>query len=94
MAGPKKILEYSVECPVCGRSMKVEDYLYEVPRIGKVIISTGRCSYCGYRWSDVRLAEPRKPRKIIYRVEKPGDENALIVRASSASRPCPEARVW
>ncbi len=92
-SGPRKILEYSVNCPVCGSSMAVEEYLYDMPMVGKVIISTGRCPRCGYRWSDVRLAETRGPRRIIYRVESPDDVNALVIRASTATIRIPELGV-
>lgn len=71
----------------------VEEYLYEMPLVGKVLIASGTCNYCGYRFSDVRLAEPREPRKIVYNVEKPGDENALVIRASTASIKIPELGV-
>ncbi len=87
---PMKILEYSVECPVCGSKILVEEYLYEMPLVGKVLIASGTCSVCGYKFSDVRLAEPKGPRRIIYRVEKPGDENAIVIRASTASIKIPE----
>jgi len=73
--------------------MMVEEYLYEMPLVGKVLIASGTCNYCGYRFSDVRLAEPREPRKIVYNVEKPGDENALVIRASTASIKIPELGV-
>ncbi len=89
----RKILEYNVKCPVCGRDIRVEEYLYNMPLVGDVIISVGKCGYCGYKWSDVRLAEPRGPRVIEYRVEKPGDENAVIIRASTASIKIPELGV-
>lgn len=89
----KKILEYTIKCPVCGSEMKIEDHLYDMPLVGKVIISSGRCPRCGYKWSDARLAESRGARKIIYRVEKPGDENALVIRASTASIIIPELGV-
>ncbi len=86
----EKILEYKVKCPVCGADLCVEEFLYDMPLVGKVILSSGRCQKCGYRWSDVRLAEPRGPRKIIYEVDKPGDENAIVVRASTAAIVIPE----
>ena len=88
---PKKIGEYTVRCPACGReTLKVEEYIYEMPMLGKVILSTGRCSSCGYRFSDARLAEAREPGKIVYRVERPEDLNALVVVSSSASILIPE----
>ncbi|WFO75086.1 ZPR1 zinc finger domain-containing protein [Desulfurococcaceae archaeon MEX13E-LK6-19] len=86
----EKILEYEIECPMCRTQMKVEEYLYNMPMVGKVLIASGRCRECGYRFNDVRLAEPRGPRRIIYRVEQPGDENALVIRASTASIRIPE----
>ncbi len=89
----EKILEYEIECPMCRAEMGVSEYLYEMPMAGKVLIASGRCSRCGYKFSDVRLAEPREPRRIIYRVEKPGDENALVIRASTASIVIPELGV-
>jgi len=90
---PRKILEYSVECPVCGRRLKVEEYLYDMPLVGKVIISSGKCENCGYKWSDVRLAEVKGPRKIVVEVEEPNDVNALVVRSSTASILIPELGV-
>ena len=89
----ERILEYEIECPTCRMRMMIEEYLYEMPLVGKVLIASGTCNYCGYRFSDVRLAEPREPRKIVYNVEKPGDENALVIRASTASIKIPELGV-
>jgi len=89
----EKILEYEVQCPICGSKFTVSDYLYEAPYVGKLIISGGVCSRCGYKWSDVRLAESRGARRIVYRVEKPDDVNALVVRASTATVRIPELGV-
>lgn len=91
--GLQKILEYSIDCPMCGGKITVEEYLYDMPMVGKVILSGGVCEGCGYRYNDVRLAEPKEPRKLIYRVEKPGDENTLVIRASTATILIPELGV-
>ena len=89
--GPVKVGESVLRCPVCGReTLRVEEYIYEVPLIGKVVLTTGRCSSCGYRYSDARLAEAREPGKVVYRVEKPEDLNALVVVSSSATVLIPE----
>ena len=85
-----KIGESRIRCPVCGSEMTVEDYIYEVPRLGKIIISSGRCPRCGYKYSDVRLAETGEPRKIVYRAESPDDLNVLVVKSSSAAVLVPE----
>ena len=86
----EKVLEYEMECPICRTKFMVSEYLYEAPYVGKLIISSGVCPKCGYKWSDVRLAESKGPRKIVYRVEKPDDLNALVVRASTATVRIPE----
>ncbi len=88
--GPAKILEYTVKCPVCGADMRVEEYIYDMPGVGKVILTSGRCPRCGYRFSNVGLAETRGPVKITYRVEKPDDVNALVIRAATATIRVPE----
>jgi len=89
--GPKKIREEVLTCPACGKpTLRVEEYLYEVPHIGKVILTAGKCSSCGYKFSDVRLFEAKKPGKIVYKVEGPEDLNALVVRSASASVLIPE----
>jgi len=82
-----------MKCPVCGNRFTVSDYLYEAPYIGKLLLSSGICGNCGYKWSDVRLAESRGPRRITYTVEKPDDLNALVIRSSSAKLMIPELGV-
>ncbi len=87
----QKIGEMETRCPACGsKGLVIEDYLYDMPEIGKVILSTGKCRFCGYRYTDVRVAEAKEPRRIIYRVEEPGDLNALVIRASTATIRIPE----
>ncbi len=78
-------------CPACGsKGLVIEDYLYDIPEIGKVILSTGKCGFCGYRYTDIRMVEAKEPRRIIYYVEKPEDLNALVIRASTATIRIPE----
>jgi len=91
---PIKINEMTVECPVCRRpTLKIEDYLYDMPLAGKVILTAGKCSNCGHRFTDVRLAEAQGPRKIVFRVEKPEDVNVLVVKASTAAVIIPELKL-
>jgi len=89
----EKILEYSVRCPLCGGTINVSEYLYEAPCVGKLILAAGKCGVCGYRWSDVRLAESHGFKRIRMVVEKPGDLNALVIRSSTASIKIPELGV-
>lgn len=87
----RKIGEIDSRCPACGRhGLKIEDYLYDMPLIGEIILSTGKCNYCGYRYNDVRVVEAKSPQRIIYKVEGLNDLNALVVRASTATIKIPE----
>ncbi len=75
-----------VKCPVCNNNtLKITDYLYEIPRVGKVILTVGKCSKCNYKFNDIRLAEARGPRKIVFMIENSDDVDALVIKSSSAS---------
>ncbi|ACL10550.1 ZPR1-related zinc finger protein [Desulfurococcus amylolyticus 1221n] len=87
---PVKFNEYTGKCPVCGGLMVYVDYVYRIPYYESVLITTGECSSCGYKYRDVRLTDQKEPRRIIYRVEKPGDERALVIRSSGSILLIPE----
>ncbi|MEB3780651.1 MAG: ZPR1 zinc finger domain-containing protein [Desulfurococcales archaeon] len=73
-------------CPVCGSySLIIEEILYEVPYFGKIIISTGKCSNCGYKYSDVRTAESRGPQKIVVKVTGEKELRYLLIKSALAS---------
>lgn len=86
----ERILEYEITCPICKTKFIVSEYLYKAPYVGKIIISSGVCPKCNFKWCDVQLAESKGPCKIIYHVKKPDDLNALIIRASTATIRIPE----
>lgn len=87
----RKIREEIVTCPVCGKNtLRIVDYLYEAPYVGKLIISIGKCDNCGYSFKDVRLYEAKEPGKIVFTVEKLEDINVLVVKSASASVLIPE----
>lgn len=87
---PEKVFELDVKCPLCGGSAKLLDYKYNIPYYGDILISTFKCSECGFVHRDVFTLSGGSPRKIIYRVEKPGDENALVIRSSFCKIDIPE----
>ncbi len=83
---PVKLHEEVTKCPACGKnSLRVTVYLYEVPIVGTVTMTVGKCNECGFTFRDVRLAEEKPPRRIILEVENPDDLDALVVRAPSAT---------
>ncbi|MEM1675859.1 MAG: ZPR1 zinc finger domain-containing protein [Desulfurococcaceae archaeon] len=86
----EKILEYDINCPVCNSVLKISDYLYEIPFYGKIIISSGVCSKCKYKWSDVRLAESKGPVKIKFKVSSVEDLNTLVIKSSTCTIKIPD----
>lgn len=87
---PEKISELQVKCPICGGNAKLVDFRYGIPYYGDVLISVLECSECGYVHRDVFTLTGKGPRKIVYRVEKPGDENALVIKSSYCTLEIPE----
>ncbi|MEM1642241.1 MAG: ZPR1 zinc finger domain-containing protein [Desulfurococcaceae archaeon] len=88
---PEKVFELHVECPVCReKSAKLTDYKYNIPYYGDILISVLECTRCGYTHRDVLTMNLGNPRKIIYKVEKAGDENALVVKSSYCKVEIPE----
>ncbi|MGB9827548.1 ZPR1 zinc finger domain-containing protein [Thermosphaera chiliense] len=93
MSEPVKIAEYEVECPVCSQKALVEDYIHNVPYYGDILISVLTCDKCGFRKRDIGVLSISEPRKIIYKVEKPGDERALLIRAGGSRVLIPEFNI-
>ena len=55
---PVLLFQETGVCPTCGRkTLRVSVYIYEVSYFGKILITSGVCTSCGYRYRDVRLAE-------------------------------------
>ncbi len=78
-------------CPICkARGLEVKEYLYEVPYFGKLILSEGTCRYCGYKYSDVRMADAGTPRKIIVKVKGEEELRYLLVKSAMAAIYIPE----
>lgn len=88
--GPEIISELNVKCPVCGGTAKLVDYRYRIPYYGDILISVLKCSECGYIHRDVFTLAGKGPRKVVYRVEKPGDENVLVIKSSYCKVEIPE----
>ncbi|MGB9817156.1 MAG: ZPR1 zinc finger domain-containing protein [Desulfurococcaceae archaeon] len=86
----EEIATYTSKCPVCSRELTVKDYKYSVPFYGDIIISVAQCNNCGYRHRDVFTLSSGEPRKVIYKVEEPGDDNALLIKSSTCKIEIPE----
>lgn len=87
----RMIAEDVAKCPICGeKSMSVKIFLYDMPYFGKVVLESGKCSRCGFKWSDVGLLETTRPKRIIVKVKEPKDLNALVIKAAPATIKIPE----
>ena len=88
---PILLYEGVITCPVCGkRTLSLREYLYEVPYFGRLLLSSGKCSNCGYVYKDIRLAEATKPKKIIVRVNGDRELRYLLVKSAYAYLSIPE----
>jgi len=86
-----EVHRYRLECPYCGSNeLEVVEVLHEIPFFGKVILSSMRCSRCGYRKSDVANLEFKPPARYELKVEGPEDLNVRVVRSSTATIQIPE----
>ncbi len=88
---PVLLVEETVVCPACGkRALHIREYLYEVPYFGKIVLGEGRCSNCGYRYTDVRVAEASNPKKIVVKVKGEKQLRYLLVKSATAAVAIPE----
>ncbi|MFH1256426.1 MAG: ZPR1 zinc finger domain-containing protein [Candidatus Diapherotrites archaeon] len=82
-----------IACPECKAKASMVETVEEVPNFGKVLISTIKCSSCGYRMTDVMSVELRGPMLFSKKISGPKDIYAKIVRNSSATVEVPELGV-
>jgi zinc finger protein len=83
---PILLAEETVVCPACGeRALVIREYLYDVPYFGKIVIGEGKCNVCGYKYSDVRVADVSEPKKIIVRVKGDRQLRYLLVKSATAA---------
>ncbi|ACB39118.1 ZPR1 zinc finger domain-containing protein [Pyrobaculum neutrophilum] len=76
-----------VTCPVCGaKTFRYVELLYETPFFGNVLIQSGYCSSCGYRYFDVDYAEVGRPTRVVF---KPRDgldvAKSLLIRSKTGT---------
>lgn len=87
----KKLLwNINVKCPICREEYLLSGYIINLPLIGRVILSSGKCESCGYNYKDYRLAEIQEPRRLKLSVNSLEDLNSIVVRAGTASIKIPE----
>lgn len=90
---PQFLWNIEAQCPVCGSNMFIEEYIHNVPIIGRVILSSGECPKCKFTYRDTRMADSRGSQILKYRVKSLEDLGTIVVRAASASIKIPELQV-
>ncbi len=79
-----------MKCPQCKSDINVSVFKYTVPYYGNILIFSGSCPVCNYIYRDVEQFSGAEPRRVTYRVEKPSDVNALVIKSSHARIEIPE----
>ena len=87
----KYLGEEIVECINCGKkTFRIRHYLYKVPYFGSVVLEVGICDRCGFRRNDVSVIDAGKPMRIVVKIRRKEDLNALVVKSSRATIIIPE----
>ncbi|MCD6323899.1 MAG: ZPR1 zinc finger domain-containing protein [Desulfurococcales archaeon] len=90
----RKIGELNGKCPICGEeTFRITYHIYTTPYVGDIIIETGKCSTCGFRWADVGLLESGKPSRLVLEVNGATELNAIVVKSAPAIIKIPELGV-
>ncbi|NPA76301.1 MAG: ZPR1 zinc finger domain-containing protein [Candidatus Diapherotrites archaeon] len=78
-------------CPACGKkTLRTVIVEKELPRFGRAVLVTSKCSACGYTHTDVMELEDRGHKKLRILVDDPKKLNALVVRSAGATVRIPE----
>ncbi len=80
-----------VNCPVCGRELKVNTVLYDTPFFGKVLITTIVCE-CGFKHADSIVSEIKEPTRFKVKINKETLYDKVI-RSTSGTIRIPEIGV-
>ena len=83
--------KYVSTCPSCGeQSFHIVEFSYKTPFFDEILIISGKCVKCGYRFFDVFNVKEHEPVRFILKVEKPVDLNSLVVRSQTGTILIPE----
>ncbi|RLI80775.1 hypothetical protein DRP07_08665 [Archaeoglobales archaeon] len=80
-----------MNCPACGREVKILSSVYEVPYFGRILLTSISCE-CGYKHSDSIITEIKEPRRYTIKIES-GNLFTKVIRSSSGTIRIPEVGV-
>jgi len=77
------IYETETRCPVCGaKAFRYAEFLYDVPFFGNVLIQSGVCTACGYRYFDIVYADVGRPTRVTFTARDGLDvAKSLLIRS-------------
>lgn len=79
------------KCALCGEHKStLSETDLDIPHFGKVFVLTIECAACGYKKSDIELAEKKEPCKYTFEVATEEDLNVRIVKSSEATVKIPQ----
>ena len=80
----KKIDTFTGTCPSCGKStFTIVEFTYNTP-YGNILVISGYCETCGYKFSDILNLDIHRPIKLILEIKEPNDLRSLIIRSKTA----------
>ena len=86
--------KYLTTCPSCGNnSFSLVEFSYKTPFFGEILILSGKCSKCGYRYFDVVNLEEHRPVRFILEVKSTEELNSMVIKSSTAKIEIPELGV-
>jgi len=86
--------EYTMKCPSCGNeTLKVIEFTYDFPMLGKTLVVISRCETCGYKHFETMSLESKPPSRLKLKVETMEDLNSTLVKSKTATIKIPELGV-
>ena len=87
----KETHTYTLECPYCGKNtLVVNETMYNLPRLGEVLLISKNCSSCGYKHNDMMPLKKKRRKRIYIKVENKEDLKTKILRTSMTRIEIPE----
>lgn len=86
--------KYVSTCPTCGeQSFYIVEFSYKTPYFGEILVISGKCSKCGYRYFDIVNLEEHEPVRFVLKVNDEVDASSLVVKSQTALIIIPELGV-
>lgn len=83
--------KYITSCPSCGSSsFSLIEFSYKTPFFGEILILSGKCSKCGYRYFDSLNIEEHRPVMFILKVHEHKELNSMVIKSTTAKIEIPE----